>query len=450
MFLAGVVLLYGQKPKLKEVKPPLTRILFVFDASQSMYGRWQSDVKIKIAQKLLIELIDSLQNIENIELALRMYGHQKAYPPQDCDDTKLEVPFAKDNLDKIKRKLRTTVPSGTTPIATALEYAGSDFPPCDNCRNVIILITDGIEECKGDPCAVSQALQKQGIVLRPFVIGIGKDFRADFDCVGNYFDAASEQSFRRALNVVISQALNSTTAQINLLDAYNRATETDIAVTLFDNYSGLMKHNFMHTMNARGIPDTITLDPLLTYNIMVHSIPPVRKDSIKLITGRHNIIAVDAPQGFLQFKVGGKTYNMNRPLSAIIRKSGKTETMHIQSFDKIDKYLVGKYDVEVLCLPRLIIKDVEIKQSYTTTVEIPMPGMATVQFPVGGYASLFSEENNQLQWIYNFSGGTYEALMLLPGKYRVIYRPKTSNKTVYSVDKSFKVESGATIQVKVE
>ncbi|MBK9638483.1 MAG: hypothetical protein IPO63_11975 [Bacteroidetes bacterium] len=45
-------------------------------------------------------------------------------------------------------------PSGTTPIARSLEECGGDFPK-SQARNIIILITDGIEECNGDPCAVS-------------------------------------------------------------------------------------------------------------------------------------------------------------------------------------------------------------------------------------------------------------------------------------------------------
>ena len=75
----------------------MTRILFVLDGSQSMYGRWQSDVKMNIAQKLLSNLLDSLKDVDNIQLALRVYGHQKTYPPQDCDDTRLLVPFAGNN-----------------------------------------------------------------------------------------------------------------------------------------------------------------------------------------------------------------------------------------------------------------------------------------------------------------------------------------------------------------
>ena len=72
-------------------------------------------------------------------------------------------------------KIKMAQPKGTTPIAYSLEKSGADFPECANCRNIIILITDGEEECEGDPCAVSAALQSKGIVLKPFVIGVGLD-----------------------------------------------------------------------------------------------------------------------------------------------------------------------------------------------------------------------------------------------------------------------------------
>ena len=119
----------------------------MFDASQSMYGQWQSNTKFDIAVKLFSNILDSLHTQTNLELALRMYGNQKQFPPQDCKDTHLEVPFGKDNIARIKHALKTTIPKGTTPIAYALSQAPKDFPPCDNCRNVVILITDGLEEC---------------------------------------------------------------------------------------------------------------------------------------------------------------------------------------------------------------------------------------------------------------------------------------------------------------
>lgn len=441
---------FSQVVKEKEMPKPTTRILFVFDASQSMLGKWQSDVKINIAQKLLSNLLDSLVDVPNLELALRVYGHQKQYPPQDCDDSKLEIPFAKDNINKIKYRLKTLVPKGTTPISTSLELAANDFTPCDNCRNIIILITDGLEECGGDPCAVSKALQKKGIALKPFIIGIGKDFSSAFNCVGTYFDASSEQEFHQALNIVISQALNSTTAQVNLLDSLGDPTETNVNMTFYDNLSGLIKYNFIHTINNKGVPDTLILDPLTTYNLVVHTIPEVEVDSIKLTPGKHTIIAVDAPQGYLTLKMTGPNIKNVDKVKAIIRQKDKMETLNLQDFNQTEKYLTGAYDLEVLCLPRLYINDVKISQSATTTVEIPQPGIAIIQMTANGYGSLYQFSNNKLEWIYNLRENTnQESIVLQPGSYKVVFRTKYTNHSAYTVEKTFKVESGASVMVKL-
>lgn len=430
-----------QPPQQKQ--QPLTRILFLFDGSQSMFGQWQSGMKIDIAKKLLAELVDSLKTASNVELALRVYGHQKNYPPPDCNDTRLEIPFGKGNHDKIKVRLKSITPRGTTPIARSLEECEKDFPD-NQARNIIILITDGIEECSGDPCAVSIALQKKGIMLKPFVIGLGLDdkYLKTFDCVGTYYNAANETTFRTVLNVVISQALNSTTAQVNLLDNYGKPTETNVNMTFYDSFSGAMKYNFIHTMNHRGNPDTLRIDPLHTYKIVVHTIPIVSKDSIKLTPGKHTVIAIDAPQGDLLLKYDG--ISEYRKLLAIIRKSKETNTLHVQEFNTTEKYLIGKYDLEVLCLPRITVKDVDISQSHTTTVQIPQPGMITILANSPGYGSIYLEENNQLKWIYNMDEiNTKETIVLQPGNYRVVFRPRNSKESTYTVEKSFKVISGS-------
>lgn len=414
-----------------------------------MYGQWQSAEKIKIARELMIHILDSLRTTPNLEMALRVYGHQKPYPPQDCDDTRLEVPFGQNNAGKIINVLKTLIPKGSTPIARALEQTQNDFYPCDNCRNIIVLITDGIEECGGDPCAVSQALQKNGIAMKPFIIGIGRNFRSDFECVGTYYDASNEEEFQSALNIVISQVLNSTTAQVNLLDTQGNPTETNVNMTFYDHVSGQVKYNFIHTINNKGLPDTVRIDPLLTYNLVVHTLPPVTLDSINLTPGKHTIIALDAPQGTLDLRVG-KNDRTIKDLYCIVRKAGDMQTLNIQTFGVPSNYLTGLYDLEVLSLPRIHIKNVSIRQSHNTQVEIPQPGILVVSKSVNGYGSLYLEDGNELKWIYELKENKLqESLVLQPGSYRIIFRSKYLNQTLYTIEKKFRIEPGVTLNLKI-
>lgn len=431
-----------QAPK----RPKVTnRILFVFDASQSMYGRWQSGVKIDIAKKMLTGLIDSLENVPDLQMAFRAYGHQSQYvssSQRDCKDTKLEVPFGK-GAKAIREKIKEITPKGTTPIAYSLEQSANDFPPCSDCRNMIILITDGIEECDGDPCAISAALQAKGIVLKPFVIGIGLDesLLKRFNCVGNVFDAVSEAEFRKVLNVVITQALNPTTIQVNLMDAYGRPLETDVNMTFFERGSGRMRYNLVHTINNYGNPDTLNIDALTSYRIKVHTIPPVVKDSVVLTPGIHNIVGIDCPQGDLELKVMGR--HDYKDLSFIVRKKGDMQTLNVQPVDIKERYLVGEYDLEVLTLPRIYIDHVRISQSHTTKVEIPQPGIANINRRTKGVGDIFIKKGGDLDWVYSFkSESGSETVVLQPGDYKVVFRPLGSKRTFYTIEKDFTISSG--------
>ena len=428
----------NQKPE-----PPTTRILFIFDASQSMYGTWGNNKKINIARKYLIQLIDSLEKSPNIQMALRVYGHQSPVPPQDCSDTKLEIPFSDGNASQIRQKLRYIIPKGTTPIAHSLELAANDFPPCDNCRNIIILITDGIEACDGDPCQASLDLQKKGIVLKPFVIGIGIDpnFENTFECVGSFYNTPTEEKFEKALSVVISRALNSTTAQVNLLDSYGKPTETDVNLSFFDHLSGKIKYNFIHTINYMGNPDTLIIDPLVTYDLVVNTLPPVKKDSIKLTEGKHNMIGLNAPQGYLNISCPGT--NQYRDLEIIVREDDHLQILNVQKNEQTEKYITGEYDLEILTIPLIKLENVKIEQSKTTRIYIPKPGVANISFPAPGYGSLYKETTDTLEWVYNLNVDLlYQNLTLQPGSYKIVFRPKNSKQVTNTITKNFTIRPG--------
>ena len=361
------------------------------------------------------------------------------------------VPFNKSNTSSIKKAIKSISPKGTTLIAYSLEQAANDFPPCDNCRNIIILITDGMEECNGDPCAISLALQKKGIILKPFIIGIGLDveFAKSFECIGTYYDASDEKAFSTALNVVISQAMNSTSAQVNLLDINGLPSETDVNMTFYNTKTKAIEYNYIHTLNHRGNPDTIDLDPVMMYNMVVHTIPQTTKDSILITAGIHNIIALDAPQGEIELKVA-QAGAQSKELKAIVRRSGTMETLHIQSFTGKEKYLVGTYDLEILSLPRMYINDVKVSQSHVTTVEIPKAGIATIMANTFGHGSIYKENNGKLEWVVNLNSNSLrETYSLQPGNYRVEFRPKNAKQSLFTVERKFEIKSGSSTAVKL-
>jgi Ca-activated chloride channel family protein len=426
---------YAQQPK--------TRILFVLDGSGSMYAKMGTDSRITVAKKLLTRLVDSLQYQNDLELALRIYGHQSQKTERNCKDTKLEVPFAARNHQDIKDKIKDLRPKGTTLIAYSLQEAAYDFPKSTGVRNIIILITDGIEECDGDPCAVSLALQKQGVVLRPFVIGLGltADFRTQFECVGRYFEAETETDFENVLNVVISQAINNTTAQVNLLDTYGKPTETDVLMTFTDHRTGREISNIYHTLNYRDQPDTLYLDPGYVFDIKVHTIPPVYKKNITITAGRHNTIAIDAPQGILKLQIDGITNYKN--LQALVIDKKTNEIINIQDFNDQQKYLINEYKLELLTLPRITQESVTLEQFKTTTLQVQQPGKLNIVTRRKIDAGIYYKHNGELELIKNLNVSENQNITTLqPGDYFLIWRAAGSKESLSTKTEKFTIKSG--------
>jgi Ca-activated chloride channel homolog len=432
---------------------PLNRVLLIFDDSYSMYSSWNSNVKIEVAKRVMVSFLDSLAKVPNLELALRCYGHTTFFRPnRNCKDSKLEVPFAaaRSNAPKIRDRILRLQPMGTTPIAYSLGESANDFPECTNCRNIVILITDGIEECGGDPCKVSLELQRKGIFIRPFVIGVGLEVKfADyFACVGKFYDVSNEANFHDVLRLVISEALTQTTVQVDLLDVEKKPTETDVDMTFYECATGKVKYNYLHTINHRGNPDTLVLDPNTTYDLEVHTIPPVVKKGIALTKGRHNVIPLDAPQGFIRLELEGS--NSKYFPTTVIRRSGDMKTLNVQEFGKTEKYIVGKYDLEVLTLPRINLHDVEVKQSSVNTLRVPASGSVLFSKPGSGYGSVYVDDGKQVTWVCNLSPSLpNEIIYLQPGRYKAVFRVDGARETLRTVEKNFEVKAGVAMTVRL-
>lgn len=421
-----------------------TRILFLLDASGSMVAEMGKTSRWAASVTLMSRMVDSLRTVENCEVGLRVFGHGKPITMKDCYDTKLEVPFAQNNHKQFVTRLRQIKPLGYTSITQSLLATAKDFPADKNARNIIILITDGIEECPGDPCAVSEELQKKGIILQPFIVGLGTDgekFKQTYSCAGRYYNASTEEEFQKIIGVIVSQTLNNTSVQFNLLDNQNQPRETDVPITVYDAISGQVVENLEHTMNGKGIPDTLYLDPMRKYNVVVHTLPQVVKTNVELVPGRHNTIALETPQGNLALKVEGIT-KYGR-LQAIVRQSGDMKTLNAQDFQTSRKYICGKYDLEILTLPRMYIPGVQIRQNQTYTVNIPSPGQLQVNISRDVVASIFTMRDNKMEWIVDLDGTkTIQYLTMQPGEYKVVYRVKSETRTLYSKTQDFKITSG--------
>ncbi|MCL2328457.1 MAG: VWA domain-containing protein [Bacteroidetes bacterium] len=430
---------------------PITRILFIFDASYSMNGMWGNKSKMEVARSVMIPFVDSVSKIPNTEIALRMYGNRSPVPPQNCGDTHLEVPFGTNNIAEIIKKITEVQARGTTPIAYSLEMGAKDFPKDSTARNIVFLITDGIEACDGDPCAISRELQKKGAILRPFIIGVGSDidFNKVFNCAGDVFTAYSQDEFLPILNAAMQKALITTPLQVYLLDIYKKPSETDVPMTFFDAESGFARYHFVHSVIRPSEPDILFLDPLVRYKIKVHTMPPVYSEEVNLEAGKHTIVKIDAVQGFLQID---RPTGVSQNITSIVRQANQMNTLTTQRTGEKVKYLTGEYDLEALTLPHTYFYGVRIKPNETTKLTIPQPGRVTISRSQQGYGAIYISRNTDYEFVANLElvPKGNDVFMLQPGKYVVIWRDKKETDTEKSIHKYFEITSGGAVFVNLK
>ncbi len=286
--------------------------------------------------------------------------------------------------------------------------------------------------------------------VTPFVIGLGLDlsYLEKFSCIGSFNEAETKESFQKVLENIVTKVLNNTTVQIDLNDIHKNPTETDVTMFLYEAGTSNLKYTFTHTLNRYGNPDTLILDPSIKYDLVVNTIPKLEKKNIEIIKNIHNTIKVDAPQGFLKVRF----INASKPYQIDVRvmQDGKHNTLNVQKVGGTDKYLVGTYQLEILTTPRIYVTT-NVEQSSTSTIDIKAPGFFKYTAGNGITAQIFMEDDNgKWEWVVNLEDGSRSGIQQLqPGAYRIVLRQKNLQKSEYTIERDFRINSNSTTSIQL-
>jgi Ca-activated chloride channel family protein len=343
-------------------------------------------------------------------------------------------------------KINSIRPKGVTPISYALLQSANDFPSQAGYRNILILITDGIESCGGDPCATSIALQKKGVFLQPYIIGIGMKSEKSLECAGTYLNADTPSKFYDALNRAIQKSFLRTTVTV-ILNGPNQKKETNINVSFLNSNTGKPMYEFVHYLDKNRLPDSVFVDPMVDYDLVVNTLPPIIKQNVEITEGEHTTVTIPVLQGGLTIKQEDGSITA---LQALVREKGKAEVLNTQPFNQNVKYLAGNYEVETLTIPRRKY-NVQITADKTFTLTVPSPGLANFNTITTGYGSLYEiASDGTEQWVCNLDDlKSVFTMSLLPGHYRIVFRVKHSFGSKYTSYKNFTIKSGKTQHVNV-
>lgn len=168
--------------------------LLILDASGSM----RAQNKMAGAKKALERYVRTVSTVQ--QLGFMVYGHRgdnsEGGKAESCAGVELLAPVGEVRRENFPALLARFEPTGWTPIAAALEQAHTAFAEREADENRVLLVSDGIETCGGDPVAAAEKLAGAGYRVRVDVVGfaVGTSDAAELGKIaeitgGEYFDA---------------------------------------------------------------------------------------------------------------------------------------------------------------------------------------------------------------------------------------------------------------------
>ncbi|HFB66442.1 MAG TPA: VWA domain-containing protein [Aeromonadales bacterium] len=274
-------------------------IFFILDASGSMWGQIEGKAKITIAKEVMQNLIPEISD-EN-QIGLMAYGHRRK---SDCSDVETLVKLGENNKKSILNSVMKLTAKGKTPLTRSVNQAFEQLKQQQKIAT-IILISDGIESCGGDPCAAVKAAKSGSIrfILHTVGFGLSSEESKQLQCMakaggGEFFQAnnavellnstrkAVKSNGTGALKLMLQSGGKPVNAWVRM-----RVSGTDETV-VFTNDDGVEPgHLFLLP------PGTYQLE---TLPAGLHGIDPMLLNNIKIESGKMLVKKLDFKQATLQ------------------------------------------------------------------------------------------------------------------------------------------------------
>ncbi len=181
------------------------KAIIVLDASGSMWAQVDGKARITIARETLASVLNEVP--ADLELGFMAYGHREK---GNCDDIELIVAPGPGTGPAIVAAADDITPKGKTPLSAAVRLAAEELKYTEE-KATVILITDGLETCEVDPCALGNELEAQGVDFTAHVLGFGltEDEGKQVACLaentgGQYFSAADGAALVEALTTTVN------------------------------------------------------------------------------------------------------------------------------------------------------------------------------------------------------------------------------------------------------
>ena len=431
-------------------------IMFILDASGSMWGEVEGRDKIAIAKEVMAKLIRDLP--DNTRAGLVAYGHRRK---GDCKDVEELVQMSPLDKEGIIRVIQGLSPKGKTPITYSVRVTAEKLRELED-ETTIILVSDGKESCGGDPCALVRKLKTSGLRFTMQVIGfdVTEEERKQLACMaeaggGRYFTAKTADEFETAAREVVQE-----TRTVGFLEimAFRNESPVRARVTVFKQDTG-QRVKKVNTFIGEKKPEIIRLKPG-TYTVVFtdEELPgnPSRSFSdVKIAldqtvsrTARFDagILELSAIKEGKSIHAHAKLYQEDERVGSGWLEEGKGASFSLSP----GVYRVEVTDKSIPEEPVVSLKDIEIRsgQSISRQANFSLEGELKIEALKAGksihvHARVYKGDDQVVSgWLEEGEGASFK---LLPGVYRVEIQDKKIPQEPMVVLEDIEVQPGQTV-----
>lgn len=451
-------------------KPAPPNVIFILDASGSMWQKLDGEFKITTAKSVLKNLIGHLPAYSYVGLVA--YGHKQK---SDCNDIETIIPLGPLAKQAFLARLDSINPMGKTPIAKSISNALA-LIPSEWAPVTIVLISDGLETCEGNACDVVRIAKEQGVKITVHVVGFGieeKD-QSPLECIaqageGQYLSANNAGELNNALIKTVEAPPTAggylsvkVSQEGNLLDAtvkvFKKGESKELLVGR--TYTGDQTNPRTMLLPAGEYTASVT-------SVMMDGKPTQTLTDIRIVENDTLFKTVDFAQGTFEIRVT-RNGALSDATIRIYKKGEKQTSAQGRSYHKADtnpaKYriLPGLYDIEIASVeigtkPSVRYENQLLNGGVVATLSHnfesgelkigAMQGSTLIDAVVQIYRNEKSVESGRT---YASASTNPKSFILEPGKYKVELKPVGVNKDRNSKSLEVEIKTGDTISKTVE
>ena len=375
-------------PASNAAAPNYPEVVFILDASGSMWGQAGGKAKIAIAKEVMAQAVPGLP--AEVRLGLVVYGHRKK---GDCADVEVLVAPGSSDRAGLLKKVRALSPKGKTPIAGSLKQTAEMLKFKEN-ETTIVLVSDGMETCDADPCGVVKALKAGGIKFVLHVVGFDVDAKGkqQLTCLaqaggGKYFSAGDAAGLLAALEAVKKEvAVKVEAAKTVKTKAKSRLGKLKMSLPA-DSLKSLAGFRIIRVKDNKKLKEAKKVageHPLLAgkYKVVLLFAQPNYRKPDEAMLGEYEIKGGEVTEvalGALAINIAGELTKAVSGVSLVDQKSGKTFITHISKDN--DYYLFktrpvppGDYTLRLHYSlspePTVVAKDIKVSPGQTATATL--------------------------------------------------------------------------------